>query len=352
MSVGNGASQEAFEPLIEGLERAAADLTAAQESIAHRNREAQQASTRQLMSGISDNLYDIGEALAKTQAEEHLRLFADEERIRRQTEQSISEDRARIETEINVDAAAKVAAAQAEAAAKATAAADRENEELHRRQADEAAKRDLEKQAAAAAQQLEHTRESIRVLGKTIGQGVFELLTNKEQLGALVGAIALMFLSFQTAKQVASVVAKRVDAILGKPTLVRETSRSLLPSRNRYLSAAKALQDVILEPKLHARISSLATATQNTKKNKAPYRNMCFYGPPGTGKTLVGRKLAEASGLDYAIMSGGDIAPLGSDAVSQLHALFEWSKTSQKGVLIFIDEVCSGAQACLSFSAS
>eukprot|EP01052_Picozoa_sp_SAG31_P022978 SAG31_NODE_1858_length_7061_cov_60.221201_8_plen_83_part_00 len=60
---------------------------------------------------------------------------------------------------------------------------------------------------------------------------------------------------------------------------------------------------------------SLAAATKNTKANKAPFRNVCFYGPPGTGKTLVARKLAKHSGLDYAIMSGGDVAPLGSDGV-------------------------------------
>ncbi len=32
---------------------------------------------------------------------------------------------------------------------------------------------------------------------------------------------------------------------------------------------------------------------------------------------------SQVSGLDYAIMSGGDVAPLGEEAVSQLHALFK-----------------------------
>lgn len=49
--------------------------------------------------------------------------------------------------------------------------------------------------------------------------------------------------------------------------------------------------------------------------------------------------------MDYAIMTGGDIAPLGNDAVTELHKLFDWSKLnnkklfkSNKGILIFIDE--------------
>jgi len=58
----------------------------------------------------------------------------------------------------------------------------------------------------------------------------------------------------------------------------------------------------------------------------------------GTGKTLVARKLAESSGMDYAVMSGGDVAPLGEDAVNQLHKLFHWAHKSRKGLLLFIDE--------------
>ena len=64
-----------------------------------------------------------------------------------------------------------------------------------------------------------------------------------------------------------------------------------------------------------------------------------FWGPPGTGKTLVARKLALQSGLDYAIMSGGDVGPLKSDAVTEIHKLFQWAEASPKGLMLFIDEV-------------
>ena len=36
-------------------------------------------------------------------------------------------------------------------------------------------------------------------------------------------------------------------------------------------------------------------------------------------------------GMDYAIMSGGDVGPLGEDAVNQLHGLFKWAASSKKG---------------------
>jgi ATPase family AAA domain-containing protein 3A/B len=37
-----------------------------------------------------------------------------------------------------------------------------------------------------------------------------------------------------------------------------------------------------------------------------------LYGPPGTGKTMAAKRLARYSGLDYALMTGGDVAPLGT----------------------------------------
>ena len=48
--------------------------------------------------------------------------------------------------------------------------------------------------------------------------------------------------------------------------------------------------------------------------------------------------------MDYAILSGGDVGPLGDEAVSQLHRLFHWAEGSHKGLLIFVDE----AEAFLS----
>lgn len=38
------------------------------------------------------------------------------------------------------------------------------------------------------------------------------------------------------------------------------------------------------------------------------------------------------------IMTGGDVGPLGPDAVTQLHKLFDWSESTRRGLLLFIDE--------------
>ena len=53
---------------------------------------------------------------------------------------------------------------------------------------------------------------------------------------------------------------------------------------------------------------------------------------------MAAKRLARHSGLDYALMTGGDVAPLGAAAVTKIHELFDWASTSKRGLLLFIDE--------------
>lgn len=75
----------------------------------------------------------------------------------------------------------------------------------------------------------------------------------------------------------------------------------------------------------------MAVTVKNTKRNFGFFRNVLFYGPPGTGKTMFAKSLARHSGLDYAILTGGDVAPMGKDGVSAIHKVFDWAETSRKG---------------------
>lgn len=47
------------------------------------------------------------------------------------------------------------------------------------------------------------------------------------------------------------------------------------------------------------------------------------------------QKLALHSGMDYAIMTGGDVAPMGRDGVTAMHKMFDWASTSRRGFATF-----------------
>lgn len=53
---------------------------------------------------------------------------------------------------------------------------------------------------------------------------------------------------------------------------------------------------------------------------------------------MAAKRIAKWCGLEYAIMSGADVAPLQNDAVTELHKLFRWASRTKQGVLLFIDE--------------
>ncbi|KAG7584275.1 P-loop containing nucleoside triphosphate hydrolase [Arabidopsis suecica] len=184
--------------------------------------------------------------------------------------------------------------------------------------------------------------------------GVRTLLTDRSKLIMTVGGVTALAAGVYTTREGARVTWGYINRILGQPSLIRESSMGRFPwagsvtqFKNKLSTAAgaaasaegeKPLENVILHRSLKTRIERLARATANTKSHKAPFRNMMFYGPPGTGKTLVAREIARKSGLDYAMMTGGDVAPLGAQAVTKIHEIFDWAKKSNKGLLLFIDE--------------
>ncbi|GFZ18683.1 AAA-type ATPase family protein [Actinidia rufa] len=185
--------------------------------------------------------------------------------------------------------------------------------------------------------------------------GIRVLLTDRNKLLMTVGGVTALAAGVYTTREGARVTWGYINRILGQPSLIRESSIAKFPwsgivsrGAKKVLSHIPAAGSVpaesksnfgnVLQPSLQRRIEHLARSTANTKSHEAPFRNMLFYGPPGTGKTMVAREIAEKSGLDYAMMTGGDVAPLGPQAVTKIHEIFDWAKKSKKGLLLFIDE--------------
>lgn len=166
----------------------------------------------------------------------------------------------------------------------------------------------LEKMRAEAAEQRETLLQSIRQAGTTATSVVADFVTDGDKMFATITGMTLLAAGVYGARSATGVLGRVIEARVGKPSLVRETSRrspffafqhpikatSLLV--NRLLSTKPpVLQGIVLNEASEANLKSIVTATVNAKKNRAPYRNLLLYGPPGTGKTLFAKRLAANS---------------------------------------------------------
>jgi len=207
-----------------------------------------------------------------------------------------------------------------------------------------------EKVEIEEAQRRKTYKEALGMGLSIIGEGFRGFISNWREITRLAAASSLLFFGFYMARSSVGLATGLVQSKFGRPLLVRETSRKTFryyykyPFQmvNRMLTKKPSEKDIldgmIFHDQLERRLRSISYGIINKKKHFAPFRNLMFYGPPGTGKTLFAKSLALKSGLDYAVITGGDVAPLGKDAVTELHKLFDWSKTSTKGLLLFIDE--------------
>jgi ATPase family AAA domain-containing protein 3A/B len=260
-----------------------------------------------------------------------------EETLRRQEESVAKQEALRRKTiEHESELRRKDDIMRVEAEAKARAHAERENKDII-----------LEKIRVKAAERRKTLLESIQTAGSVLGTGFQAFISDWDKVSATAAGLTLLAVGVYSAKFGTGVAARYIENRLGKPSLIRETSRLTFFEAIKHpyktvqsmrMKPEDALKGIILRPTLEERLRDIAIATRHTKANKGYYRNILFYGPPGTGKTMFAKSLARHSGMDYAIMTGGDVAPMGREGVTAMHRVFEWAGTSRRGVLLFVDE--------------
>jgi ATPase family AAA domain-containing protein 3A/B len=224
----------------------------------------------------------------------------------------------------------ETAVARAKAEAQGRTVQERENVEVR-----------LREMRATRAEDRKTQLETVQAIFSGLGDGSRTLLEDRTKMTALVGGLTALAVGVYSARAAARVGGNLLERRLMRPPLVRETSRRTWNKENFFpwMKQNTGLMDkIVLEDELAERLQWTTNSLINARKNGTPYRHLLLYGAPGTGKTLFARTLAKQSGLDYAIMSGGDVGPLGKDAVHELNKLFTWANSSKRGLILFIDE--------------
>lgn len=204
----------------------------------------------------------------------------------------------------------------------------------------------------AEREKRETMRQTLMTSFNLAGQGMSTFFSSPKYIFKTAYLSAMLFGAYQFTKVAATMVGAGFMTRFGRPSLVRTTSKIYTTNifavpwlllrrslhRNMRRKQSNLLDGVILNEQLESQLREISYAVLNRKKHFAPTKNLLFWGPPGTGKTLFAKKLALKSGLDYAVMTGSDVAPLGKHAVSELNNLFDWAEKSPNGMILFIDE--------------
>ncbi|VDO72746.1 unnamed protein product [Schistosoma margrebowiei] len=234
---------------------------------------------------------DYQDMLARKRQEDQIALQAkaQADNLKKQ-EESVQKQEAmrRATIEFESDLRHKNEMKQIEAKIRGEAEVERQNRDLR-----------LERARVDAREYRQTVLESITTAGSVIGNGISNFLSEPDKMATVIGSLTLLAGGVYGAKYGIGTFTKVVESRIGKPALVRETSR---------------LNIVDTCPKT------------------------VFQRPTDPLEGIILRSLAMHSGMDYAILTGGDIAPMGSEGVTAVHKVFEWAKTSRKGVLLFVDE--------------
>jgi len=232
--------------------------------------------------------------------------------------------------------------AKAEAEAKFKAQYDKENHEIR-----------MEQIRLEQKEKNKGMKERAAAIINGVGNMVGNAFATPEQAVRTISYAGLGFIALYGAKHTTSTIGKVMTARLMEPELVRKTNK--ISTSNLFfhpIKSAKQFQKnykkgdiaetirnkIVVNPGVATAINDIGIGAENTIKNNGFLRNVLLHGPPGTGKTLFAENLALNTNMKYAIISGGDVAPMGEQGPEAMHKLFDWADSTKGGVILFIDE--------------
>ena len=153
----------------------------------------------------------------------------------------------------------------------------------------------LQKLRLEAGERRDTILKGIADAGKMIGQGLTSYLDDTKQLTNTALTVTGIAVGIYTARTSIGIAGRFVESRLGKPSLVRETSRFTasqlirepVSSTTKMVSGlfglrsgqeTDALKGIVLHPDLDTQLRKIAISTANTKRNRAPFRHLLLHG--------------------------------------------------------------------------
>jgi len=202
------------------------------------------------------------------------------EQLKKQEEMALRQEELRRKTaEYEAELRTKTEIAKAKAEAEGRIAQERKNHDLI-----------LEKVRLEAAERRDTVLKAISDGGKILGEGISSYLGDKDKLRNTALTVTGIAVGIYTARTSIGIAGRFVEARLGKPSLIRETSRlsvgqfarQPLASTQRLLGMGiheqDALKGIVLEQGLDTQLRKISVSTAHTKKNRAPFRHLLLHG--------------------------------------------------------------------------
>ena len=148
----------------------------------------------------------------------------------------------------------------------------------------------LEKVRLEAIERRDTVLKAIADGGKMLGDGLQSYLDDTTKLRNTALMVTGVAVGVYTARTSIGIAGRFVEARLGKPSLVRDTSRlsvgqvlqhPLQTTKRAFgigISEQDALKGIVLEKDLDSQLRKIAVSTANTKKNRAPFRHLLLHG--------------------------------------------------------------------------